>query len=248
MRGMLPALVEGTVVRQDPDNYRLFVSIDAWGGQVPFLSVDVSRHGHSDAVRGHWPPLPAIGTRGRISFVRGDDRTGRWEGASTPALNDSSPHSPSHGNADYRAGYAGDWDWIGEDGTVAKAFADGGTLLLGGTMPVPTRHTVAADGSRQRTPFTAQERNPKPPGPYPLTVALASGFLFSVSASGGTALTAPAGQSLTLAVAGGASITLNADGSVTVVTAGQPITLAGGGAAQPVKLADGSDSTILRAQ
>ena len=82
----IPFLVDATVVQQDPDGYRLYVSIDHFGGQVPFLPVDVLTHGPRDAQRGNWPALPAIGTRGIVAFTRGDDRTGRWIGATAPAL------------------------------------------------------------------------------------------------------------------------------------------------------------------
>jgi hypothetical protein len=204
----LPAMCDATVVRQIPDQYRLLVSVDVLGGQIFFLPVDVATHGPRDAVRGHWPPLPAIGTRGRVSFSRSDDRSGRWEGASTPSLIDSSTLAPGDGNHDYKAHYAGDWSWRGSDGVLAEAFADGGTLLLGSAMPAPTRHVVGATGAREASVFTAAQRNPTPPAAMPLNIALANGFTLSVTAAGAATITVPAGQPLTLAVTGGASLTL----------------------------------------
>lgn len=248
MRRSLPPWADATVVAQDPDNYRLYVSLDGLGGQVPFLSVDVATPGPRDAVRGHWPPLPVRGTRGRVSFSRNDDRSGRWEGCSTPSLVDSSTGFPGQGNIDYKSHYAGDWSWRGADGTLAEAFADGGTFLLGTAMPQPTRHVVSATGQRQRVAFTAAERNPNPPGPFPMAVDLGNGFKVAVTASGAATLTVPAGQAFTIEVAGGASLTLNADGSATLLTPGKTVAVSGGGVTQAVRLADGSNSVILRAQ
>jgi len=271
----LPALVDATVVAQDPDQYRLYVSIDAWGGQIPALSVDVLTQGPRDAVRGNWPALPLPGTRGIVAFTRGDDRTGRWMGATAPALHDSSTLTPSHGNASYEAEYAGGWSWTGADGTLARALADGSTILLGPALPVPTRHVVAPDGSRQSAVFTAAQRRPAGPvAPFPVHIAFGNGAVFSVSASGDISAVAPAGQSVTLAVSGessltlasgqvtidgasqpftlsanGATVTLNTDGSISLTpAAGKALTTSTGGTAQAVRLADGSLSTVLRAQ
>ena len=227
----LPFLVDATVVQQDPDNYRIYVSIDAFGGQIPFLPIDVITHGPRDAVRGTYPPLPTPGTRGLVAFTRGDDRTGRWIGAQSPALPDSSALSPSAGNARYTAEYAGLWHWTGSDGTMATGLPDGSTIMVapsGAVMPAPTRHTVNAKGERVRTPFTAAQRNPNGgANAYGVSVTLNNGASFSASAAGAVSMTAAAGQPVTVKVASGASITLNADGSVTLTPSGHPVTVQG---------------------
>jgi hypothetical protein len=210
----IPFLVDATVVQQDPDGYRLYVSIDQFGGQMPFLPVDVLTHGPRDAQRGNWPALPAPGTRGLVAFTRGDDRTGRWIGATSPSLQDSSASSPGNGNSDYRADYAGGWELSGADGTYARYFQDGTALLLGSAMPAPTRHVVAPGGARQRSPFTAAQRNPSPPAAMPLSLSLGSGASVAVTNNGAVTVTAPAGQSVTLQVTGGGSVVVGADGTV----------------------------------
>jgi hypothetical protein len=208
----LPSLCDATVTAQVPDQYRLIVTIDLFGGQIPYIPVDVLTHGPRDAVRGRRPPLPQPGTRGLVAFTRGDDRTGRWLGAQEPAQPDASTMTPGQGNVDYAAHYDGGWSWRGPDGTVAEVFADGSRLLLGTALPAPTRHIVQPDGQRVASTFTAPQRNPSPPGAMPLAVTLANGFSLAVTAAGSATFTVPAGQTLTLAVAGGATATLTAAG------------------------------------
>ena len=227
----LPPLVDATVVQQDPDTYRVYVSIDAFGGQVLFIPVDVITHGPRDAVRGTYPPLPTPGTRGLVAFTRGDDRTGRWIGAQSPALPDSSALGPSAGNARYSAEYAGLWHWTGPDGTMATGLPDGSSIMVapsGAVMPTPTRHTVNAQGQRVRTPFTAAQRNPTGGAKaYGATLTLNNGASLSANAAGAVTATAAAGQAATIQVASGASLTLNADGSITLTPSGHPVTVMG---------------------
>ena len=221
----VPPLVDATVVQQDPDNYRVYVTVDWAGGQVPMLPVDVLTHGPRDAVRGHWPELPTVGTRGLVAFTRGDFRTGRWIGATTPSLPDSSPHGVPGlgGGVDYRAHWSGGWDWEGPDGTTARVWPDGSSLLVGAVMPVPTRHVVTPDGSRVRQPFTSPQRLPTAPTPFPTAFTLASGVRVITTAAGAVTVQAAAGQPFTVEVTGGAALTLNADGSATLSFGGSPI-------------------------
>ena len=227
----LPPLVDATVVQQDPDNYRIWVSIDAFGGQVPYIPVDILTHGPRDAVRGTYPPLPTPGTRGLVAFTRGDDRTGRWIGAQSPALPDSSALGPSAGNARYSAEYAGIWHWTGPDGTMATGLPDGSSIMVapgGAVMPAPTRHTVNAQGQRVQTPFTAAQRNPTGGAKaYGAQINLNNGASLSANAAGAVTATAAAGQAATIRVASGASLTLNANGSISITPVGLPVTVVG---------------------
>ena len=209
MRSHLPPLADATVVVQDPDHYRVWVSVDLWGGQGPFLSVDVLTHGPRDAVRGDFPPLPVAGTRGVVAFTRGDDRTGRWIGSQAPSLPDASTLSPAVGNIRYRSEWSGAWSWHGQDGTSAFAWPEGSTFVIGPAAasstvpatPAPTRHVVAADGSRQAVPFTTAERNPNPPVPFAALLSLASGVSVAIGSDGMVTVT-PAGASPTMVLEG----------------------------------------------
>jgi len=225
----LPPLADGTVVSLDPDGYKVWVSLDLWGGQTAFLPVDVLTHGPRDAVRGHYRALPTPGTRGTVGFTRGDDRSGRWLGATSPALPDASPHVPGSGYLDYHAEYAGGWSWLGQDGTLARVWADGSTFLAGPTMPVPVRHIVNASGQRVPSVFTPAQRNPSPPGAFPFTLNMANGCRIAVTAAGSVSVLAPAGQTASVTVSGGASVVL-AGGAATVTASGQPLTLTANGA------------------
>ena len=235
----LPSLCDATVSAIDPGGYRVFVTLDVWGGQIPFVPVDVLTPGPRDAQRMHAHPLPTPGTRGVVCFTRGDDRTGRWIGASSPALLDASTLVPGSGYVDYAAEYAGGWRWTGQDGTAARVWADGSSLLLGPVMPVPTRHVLTASGTREAAPYLASQRNPSPPGPFPLTLALANGLVLAVNASGSAALTAPSGQTVTLAVSGGAILALSAGGATITAPSGQTVTFSANGATATFN-ADGS--------
>ena len=203
-----------TVVQQFPDQYRVLVSIDSRQGQMPFIPVQLGTHGPRDAVRGHYRAVPLPGTRGVVMFPRGDERCGVWVCAVDPSLPNASTLSPGNSATDYNALHGGGWTWEGADGTTARQWPDGSTLLLGASMPVPTRHTLNPQGQVVRTPFTAAERNPNPPSAFQLDLQLASGASVVVSAAGAVTVTAAAGQVLTLAVTGGATLTLNPDGTV----------------------------------
>ena len=204
MRG-LPPLVDATVVQAIPDQYRLLVSVDVFGGQVLFLPVDVLTHGPRDAVRGHYPPLPLPGTRGLVAFTRGDDRTGRWIGAQAPSLPDASTLSPPSGSVDYVAHWSGAWSWHGQDGTSAFVWPDGSNVVVGPplgdsgapALPAPTRHVVAPDGSRQRSLFTAAQRNPNPPSFFAMSIQHPSGAFVTIAPDGTVTVAAAAGKQLT---------------------------------------------------
>jgi hypothetical protein len=203
MRG-LPPLVDATVVRQIPDQYRLMVCVDAFGGQVLFIGVDVLTHGPRDAVRGQYPPLPLPGTRGLVAFTRGDDRTGRWLGAQAPSLPDASTLAPGNGNTRYTAEWSGAWSWHGEDGTSVSAWPDGSKVIVGPPfgesgmpeVPVPTRHVVAPDGSRQRSPFTAVQRNPQTPSAFAMSIEHPSGAFVTIAPDGTVTVAAAAGKAV----------------------------------------------------
>ena len=228
---MFPLITKAVVLAQEPDNYRLTVSaIGQLGGQSPALSVAVLTHGPRDGVRGDFPELPMPGTWGLVAFPSSDGRNGHWIGSAEPALNDANPGAPATVSPRYRAHYAGGWHWTGPDGTTVERLADGSYLLSGASLPVPTRHTVDGGQNRQRTPFTDAERNPSPPGPYPLQAVHATGSAIGFDASGNVTASAASGKTVT-ASANGASIVIGAAGQVTVTTAsGQALTLSCNGA------------------
>ena len=232
----LPPLADATVIALDPDGYRVWASVDLWGGQIAFLSIDVLTHGPRDAVRGHYRALPAPGTRGTVGFTRGDDRSGRWLGATSPALPDASTMVPGSGFVDYHAEYAGGWSWMGQDGVQARVWADGSTYLAGPAMPVPVRHIVDAQGQRVAAAFTAAQRNPNPPAPFPFVLNFANGASVTVTASGSINLVATKGQTASMTVAGGASVVLAA-GAATITASGQVLTLNGNGATAVISAA-----------
>jgi hypothetical protein len=224
---MFPSVTKAMVLSQDPDNYQLIVSaIGRLGGQSPAVRVRVLTHGPRDAVRGHFPELPLPGTWGLVAFASEDGRNGHWIGATEPALNDASPNAAGKVSPRYQAHYAGGWSFTGPDGVVAEVLADGSYFLSGTALPAPTRHTVDEQHKRQATPFTASERNPSPPGPYPARFNHKSGASVAVTAAGAVSAAAAPGQTATLS-ANGASVTIGAAGQVTVNAAsGEPITMA----------------------
>jgi hypothetical protein len=226
-----PLITKAVVIAQDPDNYQLVVSaIGRLGGQSPAMRVGVLTHGPRDAVRGDFPELPMQGTWGIVCFPSEDGRNGHWIGSAEPALNDASPGQPGVVSPRYRAHYAGGWGLHGPDGTTVEVLADGSYLLSGTALPAPTRHTVDGSGKRQATAFTAAERNPSPPGPYPASFVHKSGASVAFTAGGAVSAFAAAGQTLTLS-ANGATVTIGAAGQVTVdATSGEPLTLAVAGA------------------
>lgn len=242
---MFPSITKAVVLNQDPDNYQLIVSaIGRLGGQSPAVRVRVLTHGPRDAVRGNFPELPFPGTWGLVAFPSEDGRNGHWIGATEPALIDASPNAAAQVPPRYQAHYAGGWSFTGPDGTTAEAMADGSYFLSGNTLPVPTRHTLDGNQKRQATVFTAGERNPNPPGPYPATFAHKSGASVAFTAAGAVSASAAAGETLTLS-ANGATVTIGAAGQVTIdSTSGEPLTLAVAGASITL---DGSGNITLTA-
>lgn len=201
---------------------------------MPSLPVKVLTHGTRDAVRGNYPELPVPGTRGIILFPSGDPRNGHWIGATDPALNDASTHSPQVGNIAYSAHYGGGWSWRGQDGTVAEVWPDGTSILIGSSTipPTPTRHTVDPSGVRSRTPFTSQQRVPNAPGAFTALLRHPSGAQARLDNTGAWSVLAAPGRSITLTVNRGAQVTLGGDGSITLaattdvtITASGTITL-----------------------
>jgi hypothetical protein len=261
---MVPLVTHALVTQQDPDHYGLFVVVLGFGGgQGPVLSVKVASHGPRDGVRGDFPELPQPGNIGIVAFPHGDMRNGVWLGSFESTLNDASPNAANGLPNRYQAHYAGGWHYVGPDGTTAAQLADGTQVLAGASMPVPTRHTLDGTQVRKVTPYTAAERNPSPPGAFPLSIAHPSGARLALTGSGAGTVTIPSGQGLTLSC-GGATVVLDGSGDATVTTsgtltlkgpggtqvvlAGGTVVISAGGAAEPVKLASGGNSTVLMAQ
>ena len=212
---MVPWMADAIVVACDGQNYKVSVALQGGlGCQVLLLPVDVALHGHNDGLRGHWPPLPAVGTHGRVSFTRGDLRNARWEGAHRANLTDSCSHTAADPNLDYTAHFDGGWSWHGGDGTVAEVFADGSSWLLGGSMPVPTRNTLSSGQARQAVPFLAAQRVPNPPAPLPFSFTHSTGVKVSISASGAVVVSGLSGQPVAL-YGGGCAMVMNG-GVVTI--------------------------------
>ncbi len=227
---MIPTVVDATVYSRDASGYRVSVVLGGpFGSQMTSYPVDILiNSGYCDAVRGNWPPLPAIGTRGRVLFTNNDLRNGVWIGAVRSGLVDSSSHSAATPDLHYCANFDGSWFWHGQDGTVAFVAADGTQLLLGAALPQPTRHTLSGQ-TRQTVPFTQAERNPSPPAAFPASLTLANGVSVAVTAAGALTVSGLAGQPVTV-VGGGCSLTM-AGGTITlggtVVATGDVIALAG---------------------
>lgn len=225
----IPPIVHAVVLSQDPDNYGLNVMVvGIGGGQMPSLPVRVASHGPRDGVRGDFPELPQPGCTGIVAFPRGDHRNGVWLGSFEPALIDASPYSPGLAGVDYTASHSGGWSWHGPDGVAARTLADGTTLLAGSAMPAPTRHTLDGKQARGRTPFTAAERVPQPPSPFPLSLRHPSGASAVLTGAGAGTVTIPDGQPLTL-VCAGATLVLDGSGNATLSDSkGATLTLSGG--------------------
>ena len=229
---MIPSLADATVISQDPDRYSVLVMLHGeFGGQGPLLSVQVLTAGPRDAVRGTYPELPIIGQTGVVAFTRGDARNGRWIGSFSPNLLDASTLSPGVGNVDYRASFGGGWAIRNEDGSEATWWPDGSHLVAGlSGLPAPTRHTLDANQAPQRTPFTAGERVPSPPGPFPFTFTHQTGAVAQVTAAGAVLAEAAGGQTATVEANGG-SFVVGAAGQITATAAsGQTATVTANGA------------------
>ena len=259
---MPPWPVKAWVTQQDPDNYGVFVCLfGPLGGQGPTLSVQVLTHGPRDGVAGRFPALPTAGTHGLVVFSSGDERNGVWLGAISTQFTDADAHAPGNGAADYAAHYGGGWSWRGQDGTVAEVLPDGTVIQLGPVLPAPTRHTVAADQSRQRTPWPVAQRVAQAVGAFPLSITSPNGASAVLGASGGWQITAASGQAVSLSVAGGASFTLSgatltvgSDTTVNIASSSAinltapAISATNGGAAIAVQLANSTSSTVFKAQ
>jgi len=144
-----------------------------------------------------------------VIFPRGDPRNGHWIGAIDPALIDASAHNPGNGNIAYSSHYGGGWDHRDQVGGIYHWFPDGTSLLVGQSVPTPTRHTLDQNQARQRTAFTPSQRVPKPPAAFQAKLTHPSGATASLNASGGWVLTSAPGTSLTIMVSGGVSMTLS---------------------------------------
>lgn len=238
---MTPFISDAQVVAQDPDTYSVFVILlGPGGGQGPILPVQVLTHGPRDAVRGNFPELPVVGQTGLVAFTRGDPRNGRWLGSYSPNLIDASAMSPGIGNVEYRASYGGGWAIRNEDGSEAVWWPDGSYLLAGAaTLPTPTRHTLDGNQARQRTPYTAAERVPAPPAPFPFIFAHQSGATAQVTAAGSVLLEAANGQTATVQ-ANGATVVIDVSGNVSITSSG---TVAA--TAPSIKLGDGGTLQAL---
>jgi hypothetical protein len=202
MAFMIPPVADAVVLSQDGAAYRVNVALlGGMGGQGPMIPVDVMLTGFNDQCRGDWPPLPAVGTHGRVLFSRGDLRNGVWIGAHRPGLPDSCAHTAATPSLRYRAEFDGSWFWHDQGGVVAQQWADGTAWLLGNAMPVPTRNTLTSGQVRQAVPFTAAQRNPNPPAPMPLslTKAVSGGVVtVSINASGAVVVSGLPGQAVSL--------------------------------------------------
>jgi hypothetical protein len=238
------------VVQQDPDNYAVYVSIQGkYGGAGPLLPCTVGTQGPRDATTGHYPMLPTPGTPGLIALTSGDVRNGVWLCSTRTQLTDASSHAPGLGGMAFSAHFDGGFSARMPDGSTNEVWPDGSVLQIGPTMLAPTRHTLDGSQARQRTPYTASERCPAPPGAFPvalhhpsgasatlsasgawslataagqpMTLTGTSGAVAAVSAAGAWSITAAAGQPVTVSVPGGASITIDAAGNVAITTPGQ---------------------------
>lgn len=202
--------VKAWVVSQDSDNEAVFVSLGGpLGGAGPTLSCQVLTHGPRDGVVGRFPALPTQGTHGLVCFPSGDSRNGVWLGAISTQLTDASAHAPGNGAADYAAHYGGGWSWRGQAGEITEALPDGTVVQLGPAAPTLTRHTVDGQSMRQRTPFTASQRVLQTPTPFPVTLTHPTGASASLSASGSWSVVAAPGQTVSLSVSGGVTLTLS---------------------------------------
>ena len=212
-----PLIAKAWVISQDPDNEAVNVALlGPFGGQMPTLSCQVLTHGPRDGVVGRFPALPTQGTHGLVAFPSQDSRNGIWLGSISTQLTDASAHAPGNGAADYAAHYGGGWSWRGQDGTVAEVLPDGTTLQLGPVLPTPTRHTVDGSQARQRTPYTAAQRRPQTPAPFPLSVTHPTGATATLSVSGAWSLVAASGQTVTLS-ANGSTVVIDASGNLQIV-------------------------------
>ena len=164
-----------------------------------------------------------------VAFTRGDMRNGRWLGANPPALTDSAAHTAQQPNMRYTAEFGGGWRLVDEAGQEFINWPDGTSLTVGSGSVTPTRHTLGANQTRQQTPFTAAERVPNPPAPFPITLRHVTGTIISLGASGAVSVSGVAGQPLGLAV-NGSSVLL--DGSGNVAVSGTAVSIADGGAVQ----------------
>lgn len=261
---MPPWPMKAWVTSQDPDNYAVFVALGgSHGGQGPTLSVQVLTHGPRDGVAGYFPALPTAGTHGLVCFPSGDSRNGFWMGSMTTQSTDADAHAPGNGAADYAAHYGGGYSYRDQDGSLTEAMPDGTTIQVGPTLPALTRHTIDATQARRRTAFTAAQRRPQTPGPYPVTLNHPTGALASLSASGAWAVQAAPGQSITLSVSGGVVVTLDGStGNLTIASAANinltsssaialhapQIAAGNGGTLQRVRLADNTVTTVFAAQ
>lgn len=242
---MISAIEDAVVVKQDPDNYAVFVQLlGKYGGQGPMMSVQVATAGPRDAVRGNYPELPTPGTHGRVSFTRGDIRNGVWMGSVRTQLADASGHAPGGGGEAHAAHYGGGWSRRGQDGSWTEWWPDGTTFAVGASGAVPTRHSVDASQARVRRPFSVGERVPSPPTAFPINLVHPSGATLTLAANGAWTIHAAGGAQVVIDQSGGVTVTAS-----TAVNITAPSIVAGnGGVTKFVKLADNTNSTILRAQ
>ncbi len=247
-----PPITVAQVVQQDADGGGLTVVLKA-SGQAPTYSVRVLYYGAADALRIKQHALPSRGTWGLVAFPYGDSRNGVWLGSILPAGMDaittttagSGTSAATDPFIDYEAHFSGFMKMLDGMGNYAAEWPDGSYVIgaSGTSLPVPFRHTVGAQNSRDKVAFPIGQRNPNQPSAFNFLLHHKSGTSISIDPSGKVIVSGVSDVSISSAtnvnITATGNITVNATGSTTISANGD-VSISASGAliatGQPISL------------
>lgn len=186
-----PSLMEARVVNVDVPRRRLIVDIPS--SQMLGIGVKMMIHGPADGMRVSHSAMPGRGTWGLVAFLYGSSENGLWLGSFYPAL-DTALTSHEDQFLEYNSHWSGAFDMLDQLGRYTKSFPDGTYLQVSDTdvRPAVNRQTVDPQQNQQLTALTDDQRVPNKPTARIVTVKHASGTTITIGANGDvTVNTAP---------------------------------------------------------
>ena len=189
-------------------------SAQPWGVYVIYPSIQASGvlvsaglNGSADALRVSQKALPTEGTWGIVVWPYGDSRGGVW--ICSVYTQGYSAIVNTNADIDYEAHPSGAWDYLDQNGNYTFALPDGSFVQFGngGAKPELTRQVVDSTQHIVTIPYPDSTRQATAPPPFPMTLSLASGTAVFVDAAG----------NVTMQIAGNATIQVEGTTNITSV-------------------------------